>query len=194
MTTTEQDMRRMEAESLRDLVNSAIALAADAHAGQVDKAGVNYILHPMRVMLQFSDPTYQIVAILHDVVEDTTITLDDLRTADVSGVEFGFPDEVVDAVDALTRREGERYGAYLLRAAANPIARAVKVADIKDNLSRITPELDGLRRRYEHAMIALSWAGRTGPTAESSLRDAAQAADEAWVGRRDRELQSGATS
>ncbi|HEY5761325.1 MAG TPA: HD domain-containing protein [Steroidobacter sp.] len=111
----------------------AIAIAAEGHAGQFDKAGQPYILHPIRVMLRVSGASERITAILHDVVEDTPVTLDQLAKE-------GFSREVVDAVDALTKRLGENRIDAAKRAAANPIARVVKLADNAENmdLSRIS--------------------------------------------------------
>ena len=108
-------------------LEDAIALAATAHAGQVDKAGQPYILHPLRILLRLADPDQRVVAALHDVVEDTPVTLDALRLQ-------GFSAAVVEAVDALTHRADESYTDYVRRAAANPLARAVKRADVLDNL------------------------------------------------------------
>lgn len=110
----------------------AIALAAEAHAGQVDKAEHPYILHPLRVMLQVEGDYAQMAAVLHDVVEDTSVTLDQLTRE-------GFPQVVVEAVDALTKRPGETRLMAAERAAQNAIARVVKLADNADNmdLSRI---------------------------------------------------------
>lgn len=105
----------------------AVALAAEAHAGQQDKVGEAYILHPLRVMLAVRTTEERIVGVLHDVVEDTPWTLDGLRAE-------GFSPAVVEAVDALTRREGEDYFDFVLRAGAHPLARPVKVADLRDNL------------------------------------------------------------
>lgn len=105
----------------------AIAIASEAHAGQADKAGNPYVLHPLRVMLSVKQPDERIAAVLHDVVEDTPWTLEDLRAE-------GFSAEVVDAVDALTRRDGEDYIAFVRRARANAIARPVKIADVTDNM------------------------------------------------------------
>src|SRR5688572_11662876 len=100
----------------------AIAIAAEAHAGQVDKAGQPYILHPLRVMLRVQTEHERIAAVLHDVVEDTSVTLEQL-----SGE--GFADEVLHAVEALTKRPGESRSEAALRAAADPVARNVKLAD-----------------------------------------------------------------
>ncbi len=111
----------------------AIQLAAQAHAGQVDKAGHPYILHPLRVMLHVEGEYAQMAAVLHDVVEDTSVTLDQL-------VSEGFPAAVVEAVEALTKRPSETRLMAAERAAQNPIARVVKLADNADNmdLSRIS--------------------------------------------------------
>ncbi len=106
----------------------AIALVAEAHAKQTDKAGAPYILHPLRMMQRLETETEMIVAVLHDTVEDTHWTLKDLRAA-------GFSGDVVEAVDCLTRREEETYDEFIERAKSNPIARRVKLADIEDNLN-----------------------------------------------------------
>jgi len=125
-------------------LEKAIEIAAAAHAGQVDKAGQPYVLHPIRLMLSLSDPVQRMAAMLHDVVEDTGVGLDDLRRV-------GFPEAVVVAVDALTKRHGETRLQAAARAAANPVARAVKLADVADNmdLSRIAQPTG-----RDHARIA----------------------------------------
>jgi len=101
-------------------LETAIALAANTHAGQVDKAGQPYILHPLRVMLQVSEPHERMAAALHDVVEDTDVSLESLRKQ-------GFPEEVVEAVDALTKRDGETRLQAAKRAGANRLCVAVTV-------------------------------------------------------------------
>ncbi len=113
-------------------LEKAIALAVEAHAGQVDKAGQPYILHPLRVMFRLQDPQQQIAAVLHDIVEDTSVTLETLA-------QLGFSPAVIAAVDALTKRKGETRIDAARRAAANRIALAVKLADNAENmdLSRI---------------------------------------------------------
>src|SRR5215467_11229904 len=111
----------------------AIAIAAEAHAGQVDKAGASYVLHPLRMMLAVQQTEERIVAVLHDVCEDCP------------GWDFarlrreGFSERIIEALDAVTKRDGEDYDAFVRRAAADPIGRAVKLADLRDNcdLSRI---------------------------------------------------------
>jgi len=105
----------------------AIELAAAAHAGQVDKAGQPYILHPLRVMLRVTSEYERMAAVLHDAVEDTPVTLAQLTEA-------GFPAEVVAAIEALTKRPGESRMQAAKRAAANPIARIVKLADNAENM------------------------------------------------------------
>jgi (p)ppGpp synthase/HD superfamily hydrolase len=140
----------------------AIAIAAEAHRGQVDKAGEPYLLHPLRVMLRVAGQPERLVAMLHDVVEDhPDWTLDRLRAE-------GFPEEIVRAVDHLTKREGEPYEAAIERAAADPLARRVKLADLEDNmrLARIAePEARDLERveRYRMAHARLS-GGSPSPT------------------------------
>lgn len=108
-------------------IEEAIRIAVDAHRGQRDRGGAPYILHPLRVMLRVHTDAERMAAVLHDVVEDSAWTLDDLRAR-------GFAEEVLAAVDALSRREGEDYGAFVERAAAHPVARRVKLADLEDNL------------------------------------------------------------
>lgn len=104
----------------------AIALAVDAHAGQTDKAGATYIRHPLRVMRQMETPQERVVAVLHDVIEDTEYT--------PAMIEDEFDEEIRDAVEALTKRDGESYSDFVERAAANDLARKVKIADIEDNM------------------------------------------------------------
>jgi len=128
----------------------AIALAATAHAGQVDKGGAPYILHPLKVMLRMTTPEERIVAVLHDVVEDCGISLDDLRKE-------GFSEEVLSAIESVTKMPGEPYEDFVERAAQNPIGRAVKLADLEENsdLSRIaSPSWEDLERieKYRRAI------------------------------------------
>jgi (p)ppGpp synthase/HD superfamily hydrolase len=108
-------------------LEDAILLAAQAHRGQADRNGQPYVLHALRVMFRLEAEHERMAGVLHDVVEDTPNTLADLRA-------LGYPEEVVAAVDCLTRRPDETYEAYIARAAANPIARRVKLADLEDNL------------------------------------------------------------
>lgn len=135
----------------------AIEIAAAAHAGQTDKAGALYISHPLRVALGFiraGDEERAIIAVLHDVIEDSDVTAADLQRE-------GFSQTIVEAVEALTRPEDEPYRDFILRAAANELARPVKVADIKDNLSRtrlaVLPadKCEKLLAKYEGALQLL---------------------------------------
>jgi (p)ppGpp synthase/HD superfamily hydrolase len=118
-------------------IEDAIALAAGLHSGAryPSPESEPYIFHPLRLMLRFTDAVDQTAAVLHDAVEDTDITLDDLRAA-------GYRPEIVDAIDALTHRPPESYEQYIERVARNPVARRVKTADIEENLAnnRRSPE------------------------------------------------------
>lgn len=110
------------------MLQAAIKLAVEAHDGSPpDKGGQPYILHPLRVMLRLETDDERIVAVLHDVVEDTDHTLDSLR-------ERGFSAEVLAALDCVTKREGESYEHFIGRCEQNPLARRVKLADLEDNL------------------------------------------------------------
>lgn len=137
-------------------LDAAITLAVQAHRGQTDKGGQPYILHPLRVMLACKSEPERIVAVLHDTVEDTGLEMGIIRHR------FGMV--VANAVDALTRRGGEAYPAFIERCAADPIARKVKLADIADNmdLSRLGREpttADAQRMwRYGEARNRLMWA------------------------------------
>lgn len=121
----------MEMREMKDSVSIAIGLAASLHEGQLDKGGQPYILHALRVMMQMETQQEQIVAVLHDAVEDTHAT--------VGGLRADFGDRIATAIDALTKREGESYDEYLARVKADDLATKVKLADLKDNcdLSRL---------------------------------------------------------
>ena len=106
----------------------AIEIATEAHRGQVDKANEPYILHSRRVMDQVESVDEKIVGILHDVVEMSP----QWSLSRLEGE--GFKPTIIDAVDAMTRRAGESYEDLVSRAAVNPISRAVKVADLNDNI------------------------------------------------------------
>ena len=107
-------------------IGKALQIAAAAHEGQKDKKGLPYILHPLRAMLSVEGEEAQIVAVLHDVIEDTTVTADDLRRA-------GFDEDVVAAVLCVTHQKGEPYADYVVRCRGNEVARRVKLADLADN-------------------------------------------------------------
>ena len=107
------------------LTNEAMKIAYAAHHGQLDKGGIPYIFHPYHLAEQMNDEYTTCVALLHDVVEDTDVTLDTLRET--------FPKEVIDAVALMTHAKGEDYFAYVARIAENPIAKTVKLADLRHN-------------------------------------------------------------
>lgn len=131
----------------------AIEIAVAAHQGQTDLAGQPYILHPLRMMFSVKKEDEKMAAVLHDVVEDSNWTLDKLKTE-------GFSENVIEAVDRLTHKEGDSYDLFIEIAACHPVSRAVKIADLTDNmdLSRITKlrEKDVLRiKKYENALSYL---------------------------------------
>lgn len=128
----------------------AIVIAAQAHTGQVDKAGAPYILHPLRVMQSVHYDIARIVGVLHDVLEDTSWTLDALRAE-------GFSKEVLDALDAVTRRPTETYEDFVQRAGKHPLGREVKLADLFDNadLSRIANPCEADLQRHQKYLRAI---------------------------------------
>ena len=144
-------------------VEDAISIAAQAHKGQRDKAGAPYLLHPLRMMLRMDSEAAMMAAVLHDVVEDTDWTLERLRGE-------GLSDEVLEAVDCLTHREGESYQEFVERVRTNPIARQVKIADLEDNMNirRINQlgakDLERLEK-YHRAWRALTGASGLVPDA-----------------------------
>lgn len=113
-------------------LDTAIALSAVAHAGQTDLGGQPYVIHTLRVMLRLDTAYDRMAGVLHDIIEDTSVTEDHLRSE-------GFPAEVVDAIVALTKLPGETRMQAAERAAANSIALRVKLADNAENsdMSRI---------------------------------------------------------
>jgi (p)ppGpp synthase/HD superfamily hydrolase len=131
-------------------LEQAIELATKLHDGQVDKGGERYIEHPLRVMNSVEGETEKIVAVLHDTVEDTSVTVAELEDL--------FGSLVASAVKALTRLAGEDYFEFIDRVKQNPIAAKVKVADIKDNmnLARLKTISDQDRKRNEKYKKALS--------------------------------------
>jgi (p)ppGpp synthase/HD superfamily hydrolase len=109
------------------LIETALQIALTTHAGQQDKAGRPYILHPLQVMAAMQTDEERAVALLHDVIEDG-----DWDRAGL--IETGIPTPVAEAVETLSRRDGEDYPAFIERVCANPLAARVKRADIEDNL------------------------------------------------------------
>ena len=107
-------------------LEDVIQVALTAHRGQTERNGDPYILHPLRLMVGFQDEHCRMAAILHDVVEDTEVTLQEL-------IDKGLPELVAQAVELLTHQAEDSYDDYLARLAPNPIARKVKLADMSDN-------------------------------------------------------------
>jgi hypothetical protein len=132
------------------LLERALALAVEAHEGHRGGTADDpaYILHPLRVMARVETDAERVVAILHDAVENGSdrMTLARLRAE-------GFPEEIVEAIDCLTRRDGEAYDAFIERLAPNGLARRVKLADLTDNLDLLwrsdltRDDFDGLQMR-----------------------------------------------
>jgi (p)ppGpp synthase/HD superfamily hydrolase len=114
--------------SLNQLLARAVAIAAVAHQNQVDKADAPYILHPLRLMMRGQTPLEQIVAVLHDVIEDSAWTLEQLTSE-------GFPPEAIVALDCLTRRSKESYDEFIDRVLTNALAARVKRYDLEDNMT-----------------------------------------------------------
>ncbi|MFW1953368.1 guanosine-3',5'-bis(diphosphate) 3'-pyrophosphohydrolase [Acinetobacter beijerinckii] len=127
----------------------AIAFAAKHHAGQVDKANAPYILHPLRVMLNVPTIDHKIIAVLHDILEDTETTSSDLRN-------LGFQSHIIEAIESLTKHDGETRIEAAKRTVQNSLARVVKLADINDNmdLSRIqSPTVKDFERLKEYQRV-----------------------------------------
>ncbi|HIT09910.1 MAG TPA: HD domain-containing protein [Candidatus Merdivicinus faecavium] len=137
-----------------ELTNKALKLAYEAHHGQVDKGGVPYIFHPIHLAEQMEDETAVCAALLHDVVEDTSVTLERLARE--------FPREVVEAVRLLTREKGTDYFDYVRAIRQNPVARAVKRADLVHNAdesrlagSGMPGEVQARQEKYRRALEIL---------------------------------------
>ena len=152
-TALEEGDTKMDNTDLTPL-ERAIQIAVEAHLRQSDKADAPYILHPLRVMLQMDTDLERTVAVLHDVVEDSEWTLDRLRAE-------GFSEQVVQALDCLSKRDGEAYDDFIQRVRMNPLAGEVKIADLQDNLDvsrlpELTDEDKARIRKYEKALSTLT--------------------------------------
>lgn len=132
-------------------LDSAIRLAARVHSGQKDIGGDYYILHPLRLMLRMETETERIAAVLHDVVEDTELTLEDLNKE-------GFSAEVIEAVDFLSRRTTENYEEYIERLKGHPLARKIKIADLEDNMNLKRLSTLGKERFEKLLKLHRAWA------------------------------------
>lgn len=117
-----------------DLIELAVNIALNAHKGQKDKASKPYILHPLRLMGKMQTPEEMVVAVLHDVLEDSTLTAVDL-------VKHGISVEIVNAIECLTKRSDEIYDDYLERVSSSALAVKVKLADLEDNMNILRLDL-----------------------------------------------------
>lgn len=131
------------------LLQTAINIAVQAHDGQVDKAGKPYILHPMRVMLRGETPEEMMLGILHDVIEDTDVSLDEIRS-------YGFSDEVCHSLSLLTHDRSVPYDDYIRLVGTDALATRVKLYDLHDNMNRdrlkkITPEDEERMAKYKRS-------------------------------------------
>ena len=132
----------------------AYEIAKRAHLGQVDKAGEDYIKHPQKVASFVETDEEKAVAYLHDVIEDTELTLEDLH-------EYEFSKEVIEAVDIITKKKGEDYQSYLNSVKKNKLARAVKLADLRHNsdltrLTKVTEKDIERKEKYQRAIDFLN--------------------------------------
>jgi (p)ppGpp synthase/HD superfamily hydrolase len=130
-----------------EMVGKAIKVSVDAHDGQIDKSGMPYILHPLRVMNEFKDPYLKTIAVLHDVIEDTKITLDDLRKME-------FPSRIIEGVEAMTYNRDESRDQYYAKLKRNHDAREVKIKDIFDNMS---PDRMGLLTQHDRIRLTTKY-------------------------------------
>ena len=138
----------------QSMVDLALSIARQAHEGQLDKAGVAYIEHPIYVANQVDTEEEKAVALLHDVIEDSSVSAEELLQA-------GLPETVVTAVQVLTKKKEQDYQTYLETVKTNPLARVVKLADLKHNsdLSRlpsITAKDRERLKKYKKAIDFLS--------------------------------------
>lgn len=115
------------------ILEKSLKIALEGHSGQKDKSGKPYILHPLRLMSKAGSEEEQITALLHDVVEDSAYTFDDL-------IIEGIPQNIIDSLECLTKREGEKYNSFISRILENKLAVKVKLLDIEDNINTLRLE------------------------------------------------------
>ena len=137
-----------------NLTNKALKLCFEAHKNQVDKAGMPYVFHPFHLAEQMDDEISTVCALLHDVVEDTHYTFNDL-------IDLGFPNEVIEVLTLLTHDPAVPYESYVKKIATNPIAKKVKLADLKHNsdatrLTEVNSYVKSLHAKYKKAIEELS--------------------------------------
>ena len=136
------------------MTKKALKLSFEAHKDQLDKSGMPYVFHPFHLAEQMTDEDTTVVALLHDVVEDTDYTLDDLKV-------MGFNEKVIEAIGLMTHAEGVPYMEYVAKIKENPIAKAVKLADLTHNsdssrLDNITEKDIARREKYKNAIEFLN--------------------------------------
>ena len=136
-----------------EMTKKALKLCFEAHKEQIDKSGMPYVFHPFHLAEQMQDEESTIVALLHDVVEDTDYTLDDLS-------KMGFDDSVLTAINLMTHEDGVPYMDYVEQIKTNPIAKTVKLADLRHNsdmtrLEVVTPRDQERAEKYLAAIKLL---------------------------------------
>lgn len=133
-------MRKENTPTKGEMLGSMLLIATNAHAGQFDRGGSPYILHPLKVMhyLKSDDEELQVIALGHDVIEDTNVTYEELRLA-------GMSERVISAIQALTKLPGESHEDYKARVFANEDAMRVKMADLRHNTD--IRRLKGIREK-----------------------------------------------
>ena len=137
-----------------DLTKKALKLCFEAHKNQYDKSGMPYVFHPFHLAEQMTTEETTVVALLHDLVEDTDYTIADLT-------EMGFPKAITEAIQLMTHGEGVDYFAYVAAIKENPIAKAVKIADLTHNsdltrLDEVTEKALSRREKYQNALKMLT--------------------------------------
>ncbi|MGM9871031.1 MAG: GTP pyrophosphokinase [Muribaculaceae bacterium] len=139
----------MSDERSAELLDKAALICVTKHAGQRDKMGCAYFQHPMRVAMRCRTDEEKIVALLHDTIEDTDVTPEYL-------IAEGFPQTVVDGILSVTKRVGESYEDFVVRAKQNPLGRVVKLHDLEDNLDifRLTALDADMTARYNKYLAA----------------------------------------
>lgn len=138
---------------MNSVLEMAITIAIKAHSGQVDKGGEPYILHLLRVMLAAKNTEEKIVAVLHDVLEDSVFTSEDLEN-------YGTPKHLVQVIEVLTRGKLDVYSSYIEHISYSKFASGIKILDLKDNLdlsrlSSISPKDISRNEKYKHALELL---------------------------------------
>ena len=146
MTLNKLNNSTMDKEEAARLLDKAAIICVTNHAGQRDKVGEAYFQHPMRVAMRCATPEQKMVALLHDVLEDCGLTPEDLLAE-------GFPQEIVDGILSVTKRDGESYRDFVARAGRNPLGRVVKLHDLEDNLDifrldALTPDMAARYTKY----------------------------------------------